>query len=67
MGHVEEDPRGSDEGSWLVRLVSSLLVPVRDIVAGGRQLYWLWLTRQLGYSSLRQADHTPSFGISATP
>lgn len=35
MGHVEEDPRGSDEGSWLVRLVSSLLVPVRDIVTGG--------------------------------
>ncbi|ELR09751.1 hypothetical protein GMDG_04237 [Pseudogymnoascus destructans 20631-21] len=59
MGYVAEDLWGCDEGFWLVRLVSFLLVPVRDIVSGGHQVYWLWLTltRQLGYLSPRRADH----------
>lgn len=34
MGSAKEDPRGCDEGTWFVRVVSSLVAPVRDIVTG---------------------------------
>lgn len=66
MGDAKEGPRGCDEDTWFVRLVSSLLAPVRDIVTGAHQLYWLQLSRQLGYLSTRRAGRIPSFDISAT-
>jgi hypothetical protein len=65
-GASEKDPRGCDESTWFVRLVSSLVVPIRDIVTGGPQLYWLFLLHQLGYSLTRRADHSLCFGKSAT-